>query len=344
MILESSATVESPVASEAHAAPAKWQRVTLRSKHLRTIQRIHAAATTLVPLAGTLLAAFVAARQGVRLLDVVLLSGMYSLTIVGITVGFHRHLSHLAFRAHPWVRALLMVAGSMAAQGPVIYWVANHRRHHQFSDQPGDPHSPFFDGDRQLGGLRGLWHAHTGWNFDHEMTNTAVYCKDLLRDPLVASINRRYYWWVALGLLAPALIGGAVTASWDGALSGFLWGGMVRLFLSYHATSGINSLTHYFGSRPFETREESRNNLLLVLPTFGEGWHNNHHAFPTSAFFGLKASQIDLGAWIVWTLERLSLAWDVRRPTSQQIEARLAASHSKHSTTMSDVPSWNRGD
>jgi len=298
-----------------------WQRSTLATRHLHRIQWIHAVLMTLVPFVGTVFTAFYAARHGIRLLDIGLLVGMYTLTIAGITVGFHRHLSHLAFRAHSVVRAVLAAAGSMAAQGPVIYWVANHRRHHQFSDEPGDPHSPFFDGEQHLKGLRGLWHAHTGWNFDHEITNSVIYCKDLLRDPLISSINKRYYLWVVLGVLLPTLVGGAVTSSWAGALSGFLWGGMVRLFLSYHATSGINSLAHYFGSRPFATREHSRNNLLLVLPTLGEGWHNNHHAFPTSAFFGLRPSQIDLGGWIIRALERLSLAWEVRRPTAKQLEA-----------------------
>jgi stearoyl-CoA desaturase (Delta-9 desaturase) len=331
MSSEASAPASFLAVSEPRDPPARtWQRTTIPGAHLRKLQRIHAAAMTLVPLAGTIIAAIQAARHGVGLLEVGLLVGMYSLTIVGITVGFHRHLSHLSFRAHPWVRALLAVSGSMAAQGPVIYWVSNHRRHHQFSDQPGDPHSPFFEGERALGALHGLWHAHTGWNFNHDITNTLLYCKDLLRDPLIARINRHYYLWVVLGLLLPALLGGAVSASWRGALSGLLWGGLVRMFLSYHATSGINSLAHYFGSRPFETREQSRNNLLLVLPTFGEGWHNNHHAFPTSAFFGLKVSQIDLGGWIIRTLERLSLAWDVRRPTAQQIEARRGEHHGSH--------------
>lgn len=330
MMSESSVTAQSIATAGAVVKPAGgWQRVTIQGKHLRGPQRIHAAVMTLVPLAGTLLAAYQATRHGIRLLDVGLLVGMYSLTIAGITVGFHRHMAHLAFKAHPGVRALLAVAGSMAGQGPLIYWVANHRRHHQFSDQPGDPHSPFFEGEHPRGGLRGLWHAHSGWNFDHEITNTFFYCKDLLQDPLISRINRHYFFWVGLGVLLPTVVGGAVSMSWEGALSGFLWGGLMRLFLSYHATSGINSLAHYFGSRPFETREHSRNNLLLVLPTFGEGWHNNHHAFPTSAFFGLKASQIDLGGWIIRALQRLSLAWDVRRPTDQQIEAKK--SEARHS-------------
>jgi stearoyl-CoA desaturase (delta-9 desaturase) len=148
-----------------------------------------------------------------------------------------------------------------------------------------------------------------------------VYCKDLLRDPMIARINKHYYLWVVLGVLLPALIGGAVTQSLYGALSGFLWGGLVRLFTTYQAANAINSITHSFGSRPFETRERSRNNVLLVLPTFGEAWHNNHHAFPTSAAFGHRASQIDLGWIVIRTLEALSLAWDVRTPTPRQIAA-----------------------
>src|SRR5688572_11986018 len=188
-----------------------WKRATLPGQYLRTAQRLHAAVMTLVPLGGTLLAAWQVFHHGLLLLDLALLVGMYSLTIAGITVGFHRHLSHLAFQAHPSVRAVLAVAGSMAGQGPVIYWVANHRRHHQYSDQPGDPHSPFFKGERPLGGIRGLWHAQTGWNFDHALTNTFLYCKDLLRDPLISRINRSYHGWVALGLLLPAAVGGSLT-------------------------------------------------------------------------------------------------------------------------------------
>jgi stearoyl-CoA desaturase (delta-9 desaturase) len=329
MSFDNSLTAGELIAARGATTPANaWKTSTVQGRQLRAVQRTHAAVMTIVPVLGTGLAIGRMIRYGVSAVDLLLLVGMYSITIAGITVGFHRHLSHLTFRTRPAVRALLSVAGSMAGQGPVIYWVANHRRHHGYSDQPGDPHSPFFEGERQLGFLRGLWHAHTGWNFGHDITNTLIYCKDLVRDPLIGFINKRYYFWVGAGLVLPALIGGMVTSSWAGAWSGFLWGGMVRLFLSYHATSGINSLAHRFGRRPFDTREHSRNNLLLVLPTFGEGWHNNHHAFPKSAVFGLKAWQVDLGASIIWTMERLSLAWDVWRPTAEQIENKLAASRS----------------
>jgi stearoyl-CoA desaturase (delta-9 desaturase) len=311
----------SPPAAGGHQQA--WRRGILpASRKIRRMQRVHALLLTMAPLVGTLVAGKLALDEGVGGLDVILLVGMYTLTIAGVTVGFHRHFAHLAFKAGPGVRVALGIMGSMAAQGPLLYWVANHRRHHHYSDHPGDPHSPRFDGERELGGLSGFWHAHVEWNFAHDLTNAAVYCKDLLRDPLVARINKRYYLWVLLGLLLPALVGGAVTQSMSGAVSGFLWGGLVRLFFSYHATSGINSIAHAFGSRPFATREQSRNNLLLVLPTLGEGWHNNHHAFPTSAAFGLKPTQLDLGWLVIRALQAFSLVWDVRTPTERQIATR----------------------
>jgi len=299
-----------------------WRRGIIRSSsQIRRAQRVHAAVMNGGPLVGTVLAGYLAVTARVTVLDLVLLVLFYTLTIAGITVGFHRHFTHGAFKASPSVRVALAVLGSMAGQGPLLYWVGNHRRHHHYSDCPGDPHSPLFDEERKVGGLTGLWHAHIGWSFNHDLTNAAVYCKDLLRDPLIAKINKHYFLWVLIGVLLPALIGGAVTQSWYGALSGFLWGGLVRLFTSYHATNAINSITHAFGSRPFETREQSRNNLLLVLPTLGEGWHNNHHAFPTSAAFGLQPLQLDLGWMIIRALRAVSLVWDVRTPTQRQIAA-----------------------
>lgn len=318
--------LDDPIAGS--AAPngrALAPRATHTSGAVRRAQRVHAAAVVLLPLLGSCYAAALVSRGGVRLHDLLLLVSMYVITIAGISVGFHRQLTHLAFQTGPRTRALLAIAGSMAAQGPVIYWVSNHRRHHQRSDKPGDPHSPHLEGDRPLGAWRGLWHAHIGWTFEHPITNSAYYCKDLLRDPVIVWVNRHYFKWIALGLALPALAGVLLAGGWPGAWSGLLWGGLVRLCLTYHATSGINSLTHRFGSRAFETRDHSRNNLLLVLPTLGEGWHNNHHAFPSSAFFGLTRWQLDLGGWIVRLLAQLKLAWNVRRPTPEQINDRHGA-------------------
>ena len=247
-----------------------------------------------------------------------LLVVFYLLSVLGITVGFHRHFTHRAFAAGPATRFTLGMLGSMAAQGPLTHWVSNHRRHHSFSDREGDPHSPYVNGMQVQQGLRGFLHAHMGWTLDPQITNSVAFSRDLLRDPVATMVNRTYYLWVLACLIAPFAIGGALTQSSLGAVSGLLWGGLVRLFLSYHATNSINSLTHLLGSRPFETRDESRNNAWLVLPTLGEGLHNNHHAFPGSALFGHRWWHFDLGGWIILGFERIGLVWDVRRPAGAE--------------------------
>lgn len=301
-----------------------FQKITLNGSTLKTAQRIHAALILLLPLVGTVAAFALLPMTGFGLLELGLLVVMFLATMLGISVGFHRLLAHGAFQAPTPVQAMLLICGCMAAQGGPVYWVSNHRRHHHFSDKPGDPHSPFYDGMTPLEGLRGLWHSHIEWTLTHELTNSLFYCRDLIKDARLNRLNRLYFVWVVLGLVLPAAIGGLYHGTWMGALSGFLWGGMVRLFLSFHATSSINSITHRFGSRPFRTREHSTNNAWLALITVGESWHNNHHAFQTSAFFGLKWWQVDLGAWLVWSLQKLGLAKNVRRPTPEMIQAKLA--------------------
>ncbi len=298
---------------------------TVSGERLRRAQQLHAFAISGLSLAGTIVAVAVAIRDGVGASALWLMVVLYVLTMLGMTVGYHRMLSHRSFEAGPAVRAVLAVLGSMAAQGSPIYWVANHRRHHQFSDAPGDPHSPVFGARAPLSGAAAFWHAHIGWMFTHELSNTLLYCKDLIRDPLVSRINRHYYAIVSIGLILPAVLGGLLTGSLHGAVEGLLWGGFVRLFLSFHATSCINSVTHLFGSRPFDTPDSSRNNLWLVLPTLGEAWHNNHHAFASSAYFGLRAGQIDIGGYVIRLLERLSLVRDVRSISAERVAGALAS-------------------
>jgi stearoyl-CoA desaturase (delta-9 desaturase) len=291
---------------------------------LRTPLTVHAFATLVVPLAGTAAALLLWAWHGVSRLDVTLFVVMYFATMLGGTVGFHRLLSHRAFQTAAPVRAVLIVLGCLMAQGTPIYWASNHRRHHQFSDQRGDPHSPHLKDGRPLGGLRGLWHAHSGWSFDHAITNPHAYCRDLLADPVVVSVNRLYFAWVAIGLALPAAIGGLVTRSPAGAVTALLWGGLVRLCVSYHATCSINSIAHRVGGQPFDTADESRNVAWLAIPTVGEAWHNNHHAFVGSPVFGLRWWQIDLGALLIGALEALGWAWNVRRPTPEMMRQRAA--------------------
>jgi stearoyl-CoA desaturase (delta-9 desaturase) len=246
-----------------------------------------------VPLLATLLAIALLWQRTIHWSDLVLLAIMYSLVGLGVTVGFHRMLTHRSFRPHPVVKLLLLVLGSMSIEGAALDWTATHIKHHAQADRPGDPHSP----------LEGFFHAHIGWLFS-DMAEPNVYCRHLTQDKMVVFVSRTFLLWSALSLLIPFAIGG-----W----SGLLWGGLVRIFLNHHVTWSVNSVCHTFGRREFETNDQSHNEWIVGLLAFGEGWHNNHHAFPRSAFHGLHWWQFDLSGYLIWTLERLSLAHDVYR-------------------------------
>jgi stearoyl-CoA desaturase (delta-9 desaturase) len=254
---------------------------------------------------------------------------MYVAVGLGVTVGFHRLLTHRSFRTHAWLRLALAALGSAAVEGPVIEWVANHRKHHRFSDEEGDPHSPHVShGDGLGGAARGLLHAHLGWVFAFAGAGVASeqrYAKDLLEDDAVRFVDSTFLLWVIAGLAVPFGLGVALTGSLIGGLTGMLWGGAVRIFLVHHATFSINSLCHYFGRQPYMTSDESRNLAWLALLTLGESWHNNHHAFPASARHGLGRHQLDPSALVIAALERLGLAWDVVqiRP-EREVAKRLA--------------------
>jgi stearoyl-CoA desaturase (delta-9 desaturase) len=268
---------------------------------------------TVAPIALVGLAAWLTWGGALRWPDLVVLAVTYMLTGLGVTVGYHRLFTHRSFKTGPAMRALLAILGSAAVEGPVIEWVANHRKHHQFSDQSGDPHSPHVDHDSGWrGALSGLFHAHVGWIFsDQPMAREEHYAKDLLGEPLVRFVDRTFGLWVLVGLAFPFGLGVALTGTIGGGLTGLLWGGAVRIFLLHHATFSINSLCHFFGRRRFETADESRNVFWLALPTLGEAWHNNHHAFPTSARHGLRWWQLDPSAWVISALRRTGFAWDV---------------------------------
>ena len=256
--------------------------------------------------------------------DMAVLAITYGITVVGIGVGYHRLFTHRSFKTRRWVRVVLAVFGSAAAEGPVIEWVATHRRHHQFSDADGDPHSPHGDSSGFLGAIRGLLHAHVGWMFGPPVRpDEARYAKDLMADPAMRFVSRTFPLWVLAGLAFAFGLGVAFTGSVEGGLTALLWGGAVRILLLHHATFSINSLCHFFGRRRFATGDESRNLAWLAIPTFGEAWHNNHHAFPTSARHGLGRGQVDPSARIIWLLEQAGLAWDVVR-VSQDRMARKA--------------------
>jgi len=247
--------------------------------------------------------------------DAVVFLVVYALTGLGVTVGFHRLLTHRSFKAGPFVRATLAVLGSAAIEGPAISWVADHRKHHRFSDRPGDPHSPHVDhGVGWAGALRGLVHAHMGWLFRHDQRGArARYAPDLLADPVIHFVDRSFVLWAFAGLAVPFGLGVAIGGSIAAGLTGLLWGGAVRIFVLHHVTYSINSICHVFGRRKFRTSDESRNVFWLALPSFGESWHNNHHAFPTSAVHGVGRWQVDPSALVIRGLERCGLAWDVVR-------------------------------
>jgi stearoyl-CoA desaturase (delta-9 desaturase) len=276
-----------------------------------------------LPPAGFLAAVIGLWGHGVSALDLGLCLGLAAVTMLGITVGYHRLFTHRSFEAHPLVRWLLGIAGSMAAQGPVLFWAACHRRHHQHSDTEEDPHSPRAGFRKGL--LRGLWHAHVGWMFSHQPECWGKYVPDLLRDDLAFRLNRTYLAWVLLGLAMPAILGGLAGGSWTAAAGGLCWGGFVRVFLAHHATWSINSICHAFGSAPYAAGDESKNNLLCALATFGEGWHNNHHAFPTSARHGLRWWQLDVTYVVIRWLAWAGLAWDVKTPSPRALRRKQAS-------------------
>ncbi len=246
--------------------------------------------------------------------DILILALFYMVVGTGITVGFHRLLTHRSFKCSRLLRAAFAALGSAAAEGPVIDWVATHRKHHHFSDLEGDPHSPHGHGSGLRGALRGLAHAHIGWVFsDMEVADERRYAKDLLADPLIRFVDRTFVLWVFAGLAAAFGLGVALTGSVIGGLTALLWGGAARIFLMHHATFSINSLCHFFGRKDYDTGDQSRNLAWLAIPTWGEAWHNNHHAFPTSYRHGLRRWEIDPSAAIIRTLEVAGLAWDVVR-------------------------------
>ena len=251
--------------------------------------------------------------------DLALLGVGYAATCLGITVGFHRLLTHRAFQTYPAVRYLLAVLGTLAVEGSAIKWVADHRKHHAFADEEGDPHSPHGAGEGGLGALKGLWHAHAGWLFTSVgQADRRRYGADLLRDRGMRVIDAAEKPMIAASLVLPFLLGLLIKGTLTGALMTLVWAGLVRIFLLHHATFSINSICHYFGRRRFDTDDESTNVSWLSVATFGESWHNNHHAFPTSAFHGLRGRELDIGGQFIRALERLGLAWDVVRVSPER--------------------------
>lgn len=298
-------------------------RKTISNPYLHRLQRRHFFIFDVAPIAGTLAAVLFTFIHPAGKTEIILFLSMWVITGLGITVGYHRLFTHRAFRTNSTIAAALTICGSMAGQGPLLSWVAIHRRHHEKTDVDGDPHSPNLFGSSIKGRLKGLLHSHFTWMKQHDYPNIAHYAPDLIRDKKLIKVARKYYYWVALGLILPATIGGIVYQSWEGAISGFLWGGVVRIFVLGHTIWAINSFLHMFGTRPYYSKENSRNGGIFSLLTFGEAWHNNHHAFPESPSFGLTWYRLDPGYWLIKLLAITGLAWDLRIPSEKRKFAKL---------------------
>ncbi|WP_184675548.1 acyl-CoA desaturase [Saccharothrix violaceirubra] len=265
---------------------------------------------------------------GLGWVDVGLVAFFYSLTCLGVTIGFHRYFTHGAFKATRALRITLAVLGSTAMQGPIIGWVADHRRHHAYADREGDPHSPWLFGTSARALAKGFWHAHMGWMFRRELTNAARFAPDLLTDPDIQRVNRWFPALTAGTLLAPALAGGLITWSWWGALTAFFWAGLVRVALLHHVTWSVNSICHMIGDRPFTARDKSANFRPPAILSMGESWHNSHHADPTCARHGVRRGQIDISARLIRVFEKLGWATNVRWPRPERLARNLRSTTS----------------
>ncbi|MFF6990866.1 fatty acid desaturase [Streptomyces sp. NPDC010273] len=284
------------------------------------------AAIVVLPFVGLGLAGWLLWGRLIHPVDIVLAAVLYTVTGLGVTVGFHRGLTHGSYRAIRPVRIALAVAGSMSFQGDVIGWVATHRRHHAFTDRPGDPHSPYRYGTHLRGQLHGLFDAHVGWLFRNEQTPPERYAPDLVADPDIRAVSRAFPWLCLVTLALPFGLGWAIGGSWLYGVTGLLWAGLVRIALLHHVTWSVNSLCHMIGERPFRTRRHDRATNLwpLALLSFGESWHNLHHAEPTSARHGVDRGQIDPSAGVIRLMERAGWVHDVHWPTADRITARRA--------------------
>ena len=290
------------------------------SRRQPLVTRVATLIAVVVPFVALLASPFLFWGWGFGWVDLGLLLGMYLLTALGITVGYHRLFTHRSFETNCVVRFLLATLGSMAAQGSVLKWAAMHRRHHQHSDTAGDPHSPHQRGRGLWGLFCGFWHAHLGWVFGPDPVDLDRYVKDLRQSTSLRVASAMFPLWIVLGLLIPAILGGLLTGHWSGVLLGFIWGGLVRVFLVHHVTWSVNSICHLWGRRPYPEKDHSRNNFVFGVLALGEGWHNNHHAFPTSARHGLRWWQIDISYYVIRLLVLFGLAWKVRLPASRPLQ------------------------
>jgi stearoyl-CoA desaturase (Delta-9 desaturase) len=287
-----------------------------------TLERVLVAVFVAVPMLALLAAIPLAWGWGLGWHDVIIAVAFYYFTGLGISIGFHRYFTHRSFKAKQGLRIVLAIAGSMAIEGPVLTWVADHRRHHKYSDREGDPHSPWRFGNDWRALLKGLAFAHIGWMFDGNHTSREKFCPDLLADRKIARISKYFALLAVISLLAPALIGGLWSWSWQGALTAFFWATLVRVAFLHHVTWSINSICHTFGKEEFEVRDKSRNVNWLAILSFGESWHNLHHADPTCARHGALRGQIDIAARLIWFFEKAGWVYDVRWPEEAKLSGK----------------------
>ncbi len=282
-------------------------------------------AQVMLPTLSIFLAMWLLAGKQIYYVELIIFFVMFSLTLLGVGAGYHRLFSHNSFQVTPAVKYLFGIFGSMAAQGPVIWWAGIHRHHHAFTDRVGDPHSPHLNGEGFLNFLKGLWHAHLGWFVSKDITHHDYirHVPDLIRDKVVLRVHQLYFFWVILGLVVPGVLAGLILQSWKGFFLGILWGGLFRIALVDHMIWSVNSLCHSFGSRPFFSHDQSTNSKWLAIPTFGESWHNNHHAFSYSARFGFHWWQVDISYYVIKFLSLCGLAWDVKLPTAVGLKSKI---------------------
>jgi stearoyl-CoA desaturase (Delta-9 desaturase) len=324
---EAPRTTEQPAAEQASAAPAASSEEVASLGTLGADRQTHKEQVALglfivVPFLAIAAAVPVAWGGWLGWTDVVIAVLMYALTGHGVTVGFHRFFTHKSFKPNRPLKVALAVAGSMAIQGPVVRWVADHRKHHKFSDRDGDPHSPWRYGQTIPALAKGFMYAHMMWLFDPEQTPQRKYAPDLLKDRDIVRVSRAFPWLVLGSLFLPAVLGGLITWSWAGALTAFFWGSLVRIGLLHHITWSINSICHTVGQRPFKSRDKSGNVWWLAIPSMGESWHNLHHADPTCARHGVLPGQLDSSARLIWLFEKLGWVHSVRWPVPERIDAK----------------------
>ena len=296
--------------------------VQLNPKSARA-KRVVALVTVGIPAVGFTVGLYMMVAGTVTALDYALFAVFYAIQMFGVSIGFHRYLAHKAFKTSPFFEGVLMIMGSMALEGPILFWVSTHRRHHRYSDEEGDPHSPNLSGTGLMGKLKGLWYAHVPWMFSDQETRVTVFAPDVVRDRRLYYFNRTYPIWALMSLLLPALLGFAIGGTLVAGFSGFIFGGLARVFVANQAAWCVGSVSHMIGSRPFANKDDSANNWPVAILTFGEGLQNNHHAFPGAYRHAMRWWEPDLSGWVIALLAKAGIVWDLKMPDRTRINSRL---------------------